>query len=78
MSTRELLIREINQAPEDLLQILLHYLQTEQQRRKSLQDTSAPQTVGPYADYWNQFVGAADDGPWERPPQGNLEQRVEW
>lgn len=78
MTTRELLIQEIERAPEDLVQLLLRYMHAEQQRRQSAQPTKADATIGPYADYWNQFVGAAGDEPWERPPQGTLEQREAW
>jgi len=35
-------------------------------------------TTGPYADYWNQFIGAAADEVWERPTQDELEQREVW
>ena len=75
MTTRELLIQEINQAPEDVIQMLLRYLQAEQQRRSS---PPRAKTSGVYADYWNQFIGALADEPWERPSQGNLGQRVAW
>ena len=78
MTTRELLIHEIEHAPDDLVQILLRYLRTEQHHRQSMRATEAPQTRGPYADYWNQFIGAAGDEPWERSPQGTLEQREAW
>jgi len=78
MTTRELLIQEINQAPEDVLQMLLRYLQAEQQRRQSPQGTKPLQTIGPYATYWNQFVGTAADERWERSPQGALEQCPAW
>lgn len=78
MTTRELLIQEIERAPEDLVQLLLRYIRAEQQRRQSTQATNAPQTLGPHAAYWNQFIGAAADEPWERPPQGMLEQREVW
>lgn len=37
-----------------------------------------PQTTGPYADYWNQFVGVLADEQWERPEQGIWEQREAW
>lgn len=78
MTTRELLIQEIKQAPEDILQLLLRYLQAEQQRRNPSQRAKAAKTTGSYADYWDQFVGAAGDEGWERPPQGKLEQREVW
>lgn len=75
MTTRELLIQEIKHVPEDLLPVLLHYLRTEQKRRQSIQNDKHSQVLGPYADYWNQFVGTISEEPWERPPQGTLEQR---
>ena len=78
MTIRELLIQEINQAPDDVLQMMLRYLQAEQQRGSAPQRTKPAKTTGIYADYWNQFIGALADEPWERPPQGNLEQRVAW
>lgn len=78
MTTRELLIQEINQAPEDVLQMLLRHLQAEQQRRRALQPTQGGKTSGLYADYWNQFIGILADEPWERPAQGTLEQREAW
>jgi hypothetical protein len=78
MSTRELLIEEINQAPEDVLQRLLRYLQVELKRRNSVLQLTRPTTTGPYADYWNQFIGVFADEEWERPPQDLLEQRAEW
>ena len=78
MTTRELLIQEINQAPEDVIQMLLRYLQAEQQRRSSPPRAKTTKTTGVYADYWNQFIGTLADEPWERPSQGNLEQRVAW
>lgn len=78
MTTRELLIREINRAPEDVLQRMLHYLQQELEQRRPIRDGQRPQTTGPYADYWNQFIGAFADEEWERPAQGGLEQRESW
>lgn len=78
MTTRELLIQEINQAPEDVLQMLLRYLQAEQQRRNSPSPAQSTKTAGLYADYWNQFIGVLADEPWERPAQGTQEQREAW
>lgn len=78
MTTRELLIQEINQAPEDVLQMMLRYLQAEQQRRNSPQRAKPTKTIGSYADYWNQFIGAMAEESWDRPLQGNLEQRPAW
>lgn len=78
MTTRELLIQEINQAPEDVLQMLLRYLQAEQQRRNTPRRAKPVKTTGIYADYWNQFIGALTDDVWERPAQGKLEQRDAW
>jgi hypothetical protein len=78
MTTRELLIREINRAPEDVLQQTLHYLQQELGKRRPALDKQRPQTTGPYADYWNQFIGAFADEEWERPAQGTLETREAW
>ena len=78
MTTRELLIQEINQAPEDVIQMLSRYLQAEQQRRSSPHRAKPAKTTGIYADYWNQFIGVLADEPWERPTQGNLEQRIAW
>lgn len=70
MTTRELLIREINQAPEDVLQEMLDYL-LQQLRQRGLPDhRTRPQATGPYADYWNQYIGAFADEEWERPEQG--------
>ncbi len=37
-----------------------------------------PASIGPYADYWNQFIGAVSDERWERPIQGELEPREVW
>ena len=78
MSTRELLIEEINHAPEDVLQQLLHYLRAELKWRNGGSRPTHPTTTGPYADYWNQFIGLFADEEWERPPQDLLEQREEW
>ncbi|MCB0081172.1 MAG: hypothetical protein KDE47_09590 [Caldilineaceae bacterium] len=78
MTTRELLIQEIEHAPDDLVQLLLRYIRAEQQRRQATKADHAAQTLGPFADYWNQFIGAAGDEPWERPAQGTLEQREAW
>ena len=58
MTTRELLIREINRAPEDVLRRTLRYLQVELQQRRPAPRGQTPQTTGPYADYWNQFICA--------------------
>jgi hypothetical protein len=77
MSTRELLIEEINHAPEDLLKLLLQVLQVELKKRGFAQP-ARPATTGPYAAYWNQFIGRFADEEWERPPQDVLEQREEW
>ncbi|MCX6044809.1 MAG: hypothetical protein NT075_06820 [Chloroflexi bacterium] len=78
MTIRELLIEEINQAPEDVLQRLLSYLQVELNRRDSVQKLTRPTTSGPYADEWNQFIGIFSNEEWERPSQDLLEQRAEW
>ena len=72
MTTRELLIREINRAPEDVLHQTLHYLQQELEKRHLAPGKQRPQTTGPYADYWNQFIGAFADEEWERPEQNVL------
>jgi hypothetical protein len=77
MTTRESLIREINRAPEDVLQKTLRYLRTELRRRQRQHDQIA-QTTGPYADYWNQFVGAFAGEEWDHPAQGILERREAW
>lgn len=69
MTTREGLIREINRAPEDLLQRTLHFLQQELEKHRPVLDEQRPQTTGPYADSWNQFIGAFADEEWERPAQ---------
>ena len=69
MSTRELLIEEINHAPEDVLQQLLHYLRAELKWRNGESRPPHLTTTGPYADYWNQFIGLFADEEWERPPQ---------
>jgi hypothetical protein len=76
MSTRELLIEEINQAPEDLLRLLLQILQAELKKRGFPQSVQ-PATTGPYAAYWNQFIGRFANEEWERPPQDLLEQRAD-
>lgn len=78
MTTRELLIREINQAPEDVLQEILDYLHQELQRRGLPQQPDSVRTTGPYADYWNQYIGLFAGEEWERPEQGNLESREQW
>jgi len=78
MSTRELLIEEINRASEDVLQRLLLYLQVELKWTNGVQKSTNPTTRGPYADYWNQFIGVFADEEWERPPQESIEQRAEW
>ncbi len=78
MTTRELLIREIDHAPEDVLQRTLRYLLTELKQRRQPQRGQTPQTAGPYADYWNQFIGAFSNEDWERPAQGTQEQREAW
>ncbi|MFN8495374.1 MAG: hypothetical protein U0350_47705 [Caldilineaceae bacterium] len=78
MTTRELLIQEINQASEEVLLMMLRYLQSERDWRRSRQSTKTVKASGPYADYWNQFVGALAEETWERPPQGNWEQRPAW
>jgi hypothetical protein len=77
MTTRESLLREINRAPEEVLQKTLRYLRGELRRRQP-QYNQIAQTTGPYADYWNQFVGVFADEEWERPAQGTLEQREAW
>jgi hypothetical protein len=77
MTTRESLIQEIDHAPEDVLQKTLRYLRTELRRHQPQHDQIA-QTTGPYADYWNQFVGIFSGEEWERPAQGTLEQREAW
>lgn len=78
MSTQELLIEEINHAPEDVLQRLLRYLRTELQHQGKPQHPVRPMTSGPYANYWNQFVGAFANEEWERLPQDALEVREMW
>lgn len=78
MSTRELLIEEINHAPEDVLQQLLHYLRAELKWRNGESRPPHLTTTGPYADYWNQFIGLFADEEWDRPPQDLLEPREEW
>lgn len=78
MSTRELLIQEINHASEDVLLRLLRYLQIELKRANGTLQATRPTTTGAYADYWNQFIGIFADEEWERPPQDKLEQRLEW
>lgn len=78
MTTREMLIREINHAPDDVLTVTLRYLQTELQRRGLTQHGTVEQTTGTYADYWNQFIGAFASEEWDRPSQGTLEQRETW
>lgn len=78
MTTRELLIREINQAPEDVLQETLDYLREELRRRGQLKSPNAPQINGPYSEYWNQYIGVFAGEEWERPDQGNLEDREAW
>ena len=70
MTTRDILIREIQGAPEDILQRTLRFLQRELRERSPATEKSTPQTTGPYADYWNQFIGAFADEEWERPAQG--------
>lgn len=77
MSTRELLLEEINYAPEDVLKLLLQVLQAELKKR-GFGPVPHQTTVGPYADYWNQFIGRFANEEWERPPQDALEQREEW
>lgn len=78
MTTRELLIREINQAPEDVLQEMLQYLRQQLRQRSLPERHIRPQATGPYADYWNQYIGAFADEEWERPDQGTLEERDQW
>lgn len=78
MSTQELLIAEINHAPEDVLQRLLRYLRSELQQPNKLQTPSRLATTGPYADYWNQFIGAFANEEWERLPQDEIEEREVW
>ena len=78
MTTRDILIREIQGAPEDILQRTLRFLQRELRERSPATEKSTPQTTGPYADYWNQFIGAFADEEWERPAQGALETREAW
>lgn len=78
MTTRELLIREINHAPEDVLKGMLRYLRSELKRQKGYQHPATEQTTGPYAEYWNQFIGAFADEEWDRPVRGMLEQREAW
>jgi hypothetical protein len=72
------LIREINRAPEDVLQKTPRYLQAELRRHRSPLQQPAAQTTGLYADYWNQFIGAFAGEEWERPPQGTLERCEAW
>jgi hypothetical protein len=78
MTTRELLLREINHAPEDVLEETLRYLQNELKKRGLVQRPAIEQANGPFADYWNQFVGAFAGEEWERPGQGAAEQRESW
>jgi hypothetical protein len=78
MTTRELLICEINHAPDNVLKVTLHYLQTELQRRGLTQHRTVEQTTGPYADYWNQIIGVFANEELDRPAQGTLEQREGW
>ena len=78
MTTRELLIREINQAPEDVLQETLQYLLRQLHQRDRLEQRTRPYTTGPYADYWNQYIGVFADEEWERPQQETFEAREQW
>jgi hypothetical protein len=77
MSTKELLIEEINQAPEDVLRRLLNYLYTELHAHNGIR-SALHLAAGPYADYWNQFIGVWANQEWERPPQDDLEEREAW
>jgi hypothetical protein len=78
MTTRELLLREINHAPEEVLEETLRYLQHELEKRGLMHRPSVEQARGPFADYWNQFIGAFAGEDWERPEQGNAEERASW
>lgn len=78
MRTKELLIEEINHAPEGLLQQLLRYLRVDLQEQNKIVNRAQPSTNGPYADYWNQYLGAFVNQEWDRPAQDSLEQRESW
>lgn len=78
MTTRELLIREINQAPEDVLQETLDYLRQELRRRGQLKSQNIPQIIGPYSEYWIQYIGVFAGEEWDRPDQGSIEDREAW
>lgn len=73
MTTRERLNHELDRASEDVLQRTLRYLQRELEKRRPAQDRQRPQTTGPYADYWNQFIGAFAGEEWERPEQNGAQ-----
>jgi hypothetical protein len=71
-------MEEIKQAPEELLQALLAYLQVERMQRTPTRPAPPGKAAGPHAEYWNQFIGAFADEEWERPPQDPLETRPAW
>jgi hypothetical protein len=77
MTTRERLIEEIRQAPEDLLQPILDYLLVER-RQRSAPPPIPQKASGLHAAYWNQFIGVFAGEEWERPPQDLLEPRPAW
>jgi hypothetical protein len=77
MTTRELLLREIGRAPDEVLEETLRYLQHELAKR-GLSQRHTGEVPGPYANYWNQFVGHFMGEEWERPNQGNTEDRAAW
>ncbi len=78
MTTRELLLREINHAPEDVLEETLRYLQRKLEKRGLMQRPDTEEARGAFADYWNQFIGTFAGEEWERPAQGSAEERDSW
>jgi hypothetical protein len=68
MTQRDVLIREIDRLPDNLVREVLAYM------RQRMRDHGSP-IRGNYASYWNRFIGVFSDQEWERPTQGFFEDR---
>jgi hypothetical protein len=77
MSAKEMLVQEIQAAPEEVALQVLHYLQAELHKRTSAGATARgwPDDE-PWPASLARWAGAFPD--WERPPQPPLRPAPEW
>ncbi len=84
MSTREALIRDIEQQPDHVVEELHHFvnfLQNSQSARQAYKDKKAAGEVGERGwpiGYFEKYYGILADVPFERPPQPPMEKREDW